>query len=156
MSKTSFQAVADMNTAFGNKRGNYANIDWQRLKSQCKNILDEYNELLEALGDESPIKVRDALCDIQVFAMGAQHFMGVDGDGDMQDVVDGVMTRFIKSQEDLEKTRAFHWLRGVTETYTEGQFPTMVLKSSCDQPDAPKGKFLKSVSYSDTKFRQVN
>ena len=155
MSKTSFQAVSAMNTAFGNKRGNYDSIDWERLKSQCKNILDEYNELLEALEEKNQIKTRDALCDIQVFAMGAQHFMGVDGDNDMKDVVDGVMTRFIKSPEDLENTREFHRLRGVTETYTEGTFPTMVLKSSCDQPDAPKGKFLKSVSYSDTAFRAV-
>jgi len=155
MSNTSFQSVSAMNTAFGNSRGNYDAVDWDRLKSQCKNILDEYNELLEALEEKSKIKTRDALCDIQVFAMGAQHLMGIDGDNDMKDVVDGVMTRFIKSPEDLENTRAFHWLRGVTETYTEGQFPTMVLKSSCDQPDAPKGKFLKSVSYSDTEFRAV-
>jgi hypothetical protein len=31
----------------------------------------------------------------------------------------------------------------------------MVMKSASDQPDAPKGKFLKSASYQNTVFRPV-
>ncbi len=116
--KTSFELVADMNTAFGNPAGVYQKIDIERVRRQCRNILDEYIELLAGLygvdkndhafecfrGDHCRVlatidhigkapdmlAIRDALCDIQVFAMGAQHFMGVNGDDDMAAVVDGV------------------------------------------------------------------
>ena len=50
MNKTSFQRVAEMNEAFGNAKGDAENIDWPRIRSQCKNIMDEYLELLVGLG----------------------------------------------------------------------------------------------------------
>jgi hypothetical protein len=178
MNKTSFQLVADMNTAFGNPQGSYAGIEVGRLRKQCLNIADEFGELMIALGaDEAMINqavhtlkdaaanhitgfftawaARDALCDIQVFAMGAQHFMGVDGDADMRAVVAGVMTRFVKNPDDLAATIAKHAANGITKTYTEGEYPRKILKSAEDQPDAPKGKFLKSASFQDTVFPDV-
>lgn len=151
--KSSFQYVAEMNEAFGNLKGDPKNVDWDRLEAQCKNIQDEYNELLEALESRNLDKVRDALCDIQVFAMGGQHFLGVDGDEDMAAVVDGVMTRFCKNQEELDATVA-KWEGKGLEVYTEGEFPRMIVKSAKDQLDAPKNKFLKSTGYTDTIFRQ--
>lgn len=172
--KTSFQLVSAMNTAFGNPQGDPTNIDWTRVRNQCRNIGDEYAELLVALGadldlvaqlrklnKEIPFRelavidveeVRDALCDIPVFSLGAQHFMGVDGDADMEAVVAGVMTRFIKDDADKAATIALHAKKGVTDVYFEGEYPTMIMKSASDQPDAPKGKFLKSASYSATVF----
>lgn len=152
--KTSFQRVAEMNTAFGNHVGDANNIDWDKLTNQCKNILDEYqNELVGYLATRNLTGVRDTLGDIQVFAMGGQHIAGVDGDADMNDIVDGVMTRFVKDEADLAATIAKHAAKGVTQVYTEGEYPKMILKSLVDQPDAPKGKFLKSASYQDTVFR---
>lgn len=167
-----------MNTAFGNPKGDYNNIDWTRILNQCKNLFDEYCELLEALGihsatlgllklehnlvlsydftnDPQPLEVRDALADIQVFKDGALHMMGVDGDADMHAVVDGVLTRFIKDEADREATMAMHAKKGVTSVTFEGDFPKMVMKSTRDQPDAPKGKFLKSASYRNTIFPEV-
>lgn len=169
-----------MNTAFGNPKGDPDYINWAVIRSQCKNIFDEYLELQKALGmsareredlrylhamatrsfnytdaDINPIQVRDALCDIQVFDMGAQHIMGANGDADMDDVVDGVMTRFIKDEADKQATIAKHAAKGVTDVYFEGEFPKMVMKSASDQPDAPKGKFMKSASYRDTVFRPL-
>lgn len=161
LSKSSFQYVSEMNTAFGNLKGDPNNINWERLEAQCKNILDEYYELMgnPITGKPGALElrdldgVRDALCDIQVFSNGAQHFLGVDGDEDMSDVLDGVMTRFCKDQEELDATVAKWEGRGL-EVYTEGSFPRMIVKSSKDQPDAPKGKFLKSTGYTDTVFKQ--
>lgn len=177
MNKTPFQRVAEMNEAFGNPKGDAENINWTKVRSQCKNIFDEYLELLKGLGlngrDLSDLSdahklatyaedfngvpdveaVRDALCDIQVFDMGAQHLMGYDGDNDMDDVVDGVMTRFVKSPEDRCRTMELHAAKGVTQVYFEGEYPKVVMKSAVDQPDAPKGKFLKSASYVNTVFR---
>lgn len=174
--RTSFQYVSEMNEAFGNPKGSPIHFNSLRVRAQMKNILDEYKEFQEAitllesylmlvdvygvpydLKVHSKIleKVRDALCDIQVFTMGAQHLIGVDGDRDMASVLDGVMTRFCRTQEELDETRAKFAAKGVTETYTQGEFPKLVLKSAVDQPDAPKDKFLKSVGYTDTVFYPV-
>lgn len=174
-----FQRVVEMNEAFGNGKGDSENIDWQRIRSQCKNIFDEYLELLSALGVRDSYMeelkyehedlfdakyftnppdaeaVRDALCDIQVFANGAQYLMGYNGDNDMDDVIDGVMSRFIKSPEDKEATIALHAARGVTKVYFEGEYPKMVMKSAVDQPDAPRHKFLKAASFKPTEFRDA-
>lgn len=155
MSKTTFQRVREMNAAFHNHPDDYFAPDWDGIKSWAKNILDEYGELVEAIHQRDRMKVRDALCDIQVFACGLQNKLGVDGDADMNAVIDGVMTRFVKDPEDLEATVKWHAGRGVTQTYTQGEYPTLVLKSAADQPDAPKGKFLKSASYKDTVFPPV-
>lgn len=174
--------VAVMNEAFGNPKGKFDDIDYSKLANQCINIFDEYCELLSALGMETVLvedlkrthsrilmengylihsslltgrdtdAIRDALCDIQVFASGAQHLMGVDGDADMHEVVSKVMTRFVKDDADKEATIAKHAAKGVTEVYFEGAYPTMVMKSAKDQPDAPKGKFLKSASFSEPVF----
>lgn len=179
VAKTPFQRVAEMNEAFGNPKGNYQNIDWTKVRNQYRNIFDEYLEGLKALGlhpicleelriahqdfvlaadFDQPVnllEVRDALADQQVFKDGVLHFMGVDGDADMNAVIDGVMTRFIKDDEDKLATIALHAKKGVTEVYFEGEYPKMVMKSAVDQPDAPKGKFLKSASYTNTVFPVV-
>lgn len=104
--------------------------------------------------------VRDALCDIPVFSCGAQHLMGVDGDRDMRAVIGGaeggVMSRFIKNDEDKQATIEIHAAKGVTQVYFQGEYPVMVMKSALDQPDAPKDKFLKSASYIDAVFYDLN
>lgn len=174
---TNFQRVSLMNLAFGNPEGSPKAIDWARIAKQCANIPDELGELLVALGCDrikiraitdmlkaamrdapnpvDPIGVRDALCDIHVFAYGAHHMMGIDADADMKAVLDGVMTRFIKDEADKVATFAKHSAAGVTAVYFEGNYPTMVMKSAADQPDAPKGKFLKSASYREPVFPEV-
>lgn len=172
--------VGVMNTAFGNPKGDPKQIDWTKVRNQCKNIGHELGELLKALGaNELDIKVlvsasnaafqnipdgtvpkdidkvRDALVDIPVFATGAHHFMGLDWDRDGKAVLNGVMTRFIKDDADKEATIAKHAAAGVTDVYFEGEYPTMIMKSASDQPDAPKGKFLKSASYKEPVFYPV-
>ncbi len=107
---------------------------------------------IDSEGDIDVDGVRDALCDIPVFSCGAQHLMGVNGDHDMEVVIGGVMTRFIKDDADKEATIAKHASKGVTEVYFEGSYPKMIMKSAKDQPDAPQGKFLKSASYQEPVF----
>ena len=175
MDTTSFRRVAAMNEAFGNRKGDPNKLDLDRIRSQTRNILDEFCEVQIALG-ASPEAVqalrdvakgiryseevnldgvRDGLCDIHVFAYGSHHMMGINADQDMNSVLDGVMTRFIKDEADKRATIARHASKGVTEVYFEGDYPVMVMKSSVDQPDAPKGKFLKSASYSEPRFHKV-
>ena len=152
---TTFQRVANMNVAFGNPKGDYTAVDISKITKQVSNILDELAEFgtAAALGDLEDM--RDALCDIIVFAQGAQHLMGVDGDADMHAVVDGVMTRFVKNDEDKAATIALHAKKGVTDVYFEGEYPKMVMKSASAQPDAPTGKFLKSASYTQPVFPEI-
>lgn len=181
---TNFGRVSQMNTAFGNPQGDPKNIDWDRVARQTANVADELAETFAAMGANKSFvkviaeefkekllkayelgkingevpdvdKVRDGLCDIHVFTYGSHHFMGIDANCDMAAVVDGVITRFIKNQEDKEATIALHAAKGVTDVYFEGEFPTMIMKSASDQPDAPKGKFLKSASYTEPTFYKI-
>ncbi len=45
---SNFQNVSQLNTLWGNLKGDPKNIDWKKLENQVKNIKDEYNELMEA------------------------------------------------------------------------------------------------------------
>lgn len=169
--RTNFQLVCDMNVAFGNPKGDPHKIDGKRLLAQCKNILAEYIELMGQMGIEvsaqhEPFKVthsvdptdeiRDALCDIHVFAYGAHHFMGYDADKDMRAVVEANFSRFCSTPTHLEATQKHFDKLGV-KYYVEGDFPTVCLKSAEDQqmPEYPKGKFLKALGYSKPVFYQV-
>ena len=172
---SNFQSVAQMNIAFGNEAGTPRSIDLDCIRGQSKSIGHEFVELMVALGADPDQarglvaaidalrfsgtvdldQVRDSLCDIHVFAYGAHHLMGIDADSDMASVIHGVMTRFVKNEADREATIQKHAANGVTDVYFIGEYPTMVMKSARDQPDAPKGKFLKSASYVEPTFYAV-
>lgn len=177
---SSFALVCAMNTAFGNPQGDACDflpmpdmssetethfnaLPWNRLGRQMVNIEDEFHELMgwPETGEKGAFQrrdldgVRDALCDIMVFALGAYHFLGIDADADMRTVVNAVMTRFIKDDADKLATIVKHAVKGVTDVYFEGEYPTMIMKSASDQPDAPRGKFLKSASYVEPVFAEI-
>lgn len=181
---SNFMLVANMNNAFNNPKGFTTAIDWNRVAKQSLNIANELAEVFVALGADKAqasaaaeqfkktlndlrvegaeagatvnVKgVRDGLTDIHVFAYGGHHFMGIDADRDMYSVIEGVMTRFIKNDPDKKATIKFHAELGVSDVYFEGEYPTMIMKSASDQPDAPKGKFLKSASYSEPVFYEI-
>lgn len=164
-----FEQVKSMNTAFGNPEGDPYKINADRLYRQCSNIASEYAELMRAFGVQVEFRhipistsgpttenlndVRDALCDIMVFALGAYHFMGIDADRDMESVVSAVLTRFCANQEQFDATVEHYDAHGVDfEVY--GEFPYVYLKSAKDQGNGeyPKGKFLKSVGYRQPTF----
>lgn len=174
---SNFSLVTHMNTAFGNPKGDPNALSIKRIRKQCLNMIDEIGELFVALGGDDDLmksavanfkwianktgnpvnmdKVRDSLTDIHVFAYGAHHLMGVNADEDMRSVIHGVMTRFVKNEADLKATIEKHAALGVTDVYTEGEYPNMIVKSDKDQPDAPQGKFLKSASYHEEKLYPV-
>lgn len=72
-----FDEVSTMNLAFGNSFGNNTP---QRVQKQCANINDEFKELQVAIANGNLIEIRDAMCDILVFSLGAFHLMGRDFD----------------------------------------------------------------------------
>lgn len=241
--QSEFALVAAMNVAFGNPMyppsdfklvpmapsGNSPRNPeaWMRVERQLRNVNDEINELATAISVMGVDDLRDALCDIRVFALGGLHFLGANDhpesaytisasapipamlstldplvalraayqftmaavrersylntvqrtslviwathmvganfgldaeqqQADMEAVIKGNMTRFVKDADDMAATMAVHAKKGVTETFVEGEFPTAILKSAKDQPDAPKGKFLKSASYEQTVFTELH
>lgn len=161
-----YSLVKEMNIAFGNPEGDPKILEfdaacnvktseaWKRLEKQCLNIKAEYYELIESIEAGKPDDVRDALCDIMVFTLGAYHFMGYDADEDMEAVLSAVMTRFCKNEEQLKDTINHFADKGIVFTIN-GEFPRVYLKSAHDQGynaedkvyEYPKGKFLKSVGY---------
>lgn len=179
---SNFMLVGLMNNAFGNPKGFSTNIDYARIGKQMLNVPNEIAEIFAALGaDKEGAKaaaevfkttltvllkegwasgnkpnlsgIRDGLSDVHVFTYGAHHLMGLDADADLLTVIDALMTRFIKNEDDKQATIAFHAARGVTDVYFQGEFPTMIMKSASDQPDAPKDKFLKSASCQEPVFK---
>jgi hypothetical protein len=70
------------------------------------------------------VEVRDALCDIQVFDMGAQHLMGYDGDRTTwRDVVSGVMTPGLSRTTPTRSPARHSCCQSVTKVYFEGEVP---------------------------------
>lgn len=155
-----YHQVKTMNSAFGNPEGDPTNIDFERLKKQCHNIPGEYKELLFALEVEVPTLIRDALCDIMVFALGAMHLMCADADADMKAVYDSNMSKFCANEEEVTKTWAKYNELNV-HTTVQGEFPFKFLRSAKDQTGTngefyPANKFLKGINYKEPVFENLN
>ena len=153
-----FKDVSLMNEMFGNLKGDPNIINWPRVENQSKNILDEYEELLEALRQEDPAQLRDALCDIMVFTLGVYHLIGGDADKDMQEVYRSNMSKFCTNKDELEKTINYYNRIGI-KVYGGGEFPYAYVKSLSTQIGAngrsyPKDKFLKCINWKEPNFER--
>jgi hypothetical protein len=155
-----FEAVVKLNEAFGNAAGDPNNPNWGRLESQAKNILDEYNELMEdGIAAKNMYEVRDAICDILVFTLGLAHMAGVPVEEDMAEVDRSNMSKFCLDEDELTETLIKYRDLGV-DVYVDGNFPMARVKSSKQQTGLDgklyqAHKMLKSVSFSEPKFRQL-
>lgn len=156
--RSMFEDVGHMNVAFGNQKGDPLSPSWDRLRSQAKNIADEYRELMEDGIDQQDITaVRDAICDILVFTLGLGHMAGLPVEADMRAVYESNMSKFCKNNQEVEATVRKYSELGV-ETYVEGEFPMKRVKSPRDQTDKNgkadyrKGKMLKCVAYQEPVF----
>lgn len=151
---SNFHKVAVFNQAIGNEAGDKQNIDWELLEREVAMIQSEVDELNEAIKNKDSNGVRDALCDIHVFAYGTHFKLGYNADEDMDTVIDALYSRFCKTPRDLIATMEHHKQRGVDSVTIHGEYPFVYIKSAGDFPDAPSGKFLKSVNYCEPKFNE--
>lgn len=154
-----FEDVKKMNVAFGNAEGTLDNINWERLTSQCKNILDEYIELTDAITAKDPIAVRDALCDISVFNLGAAHMIGADHEADMKAVFDSNMSKFCKDGVETAQTIKKYQDLGII-VIPLGDYPLGYVKTPEGNPQVDdKGKmyqankFLKGIGFKEPVFK---
>ena len=152
--KSNFKKVALFNEAIGNEKGNKTNIDWNMLFREADMIESELIELRRAIANKDMEEVRDALCDIHVFAYGTHHKIGWDADKDMNSVIEALYSRFCKTEEQLESSIKHYQDVGVERMSVHGEFPFKYIKSEGNYPDAPKGKFLKSIYYKKQEFNE--
>jgi hypothetical protein len=152
-----FEDVSSLNDAFGNPKGDPLNPKWDRLKSQAKNILDEYNELMDdGIGPKNMTEVRDAICDILVFTLGLGHMAGIDVEADMKVVDLSNRSKFCANDKELAATVDKYGKLGV-EVYCEGEYPLMRVKSYKEQTGNDgklyqANKMLKSVTFKEPVF----
>lgn len=152
---SNFNKVVVFNKAIGNKaRKKNKEINWELLEKESKMIQSEVDELNKAIKNKDIDGVRDALCDIHVFAYGTHHKIGYNANVDMGIVIDALYSRFCKTPEDLQATIEHHKQRGVDSVTIHGKYPFAYIKSAGDYPDAPTGKFLKSVNYCEPEFNE--
>jgi len=152
---TNYEKVVIFNKAIGNNaRKKNETITWELLEKESKMIQSEVDELNEAIKNKDINGVKDALCDIHVFAYGTHFKLGYNADEDMNTVIDALYSRFCKTPEDLQATIEHHKQRGVDSVTVHGEYPFVYIKSAGDYPDAPTGKFLKSVNYCEPKFNE--
>lgn len=151
---SNFHKVVVFNQAIGNEAGDKQNNDWEMLDKEAEMIQSELDELKQAIKERDINEVRDALCDIHVFAYGTHHKIGYNADADMHTVISSLYSRFCETEDDLQQTIAHHKSKGVLEVTIHGEFPFVYIKSADDYPDAPTGKFLKSVNYCEPKFNE--
>lgn len=155
-----FEDVSSLNVAFGNMQGDPNDPKWELLEAQAKNILDEYNELMEdGIGPKNMKEVRDAICDILVFTLGLAHMAGVPVEQDMKMVDHSNRTKFCANEEQLKLTVGKYMKLGV-ETYVDGEFPMKRVKSTKHQFDVDGKeyqayKMLKSVSFVEPVFEPL-
>lgn len=137
----------------------------QRMGEALQELKNETDRLHKAIDQEAPGEVLHRLGLVIGFAQHVQLVLRIDVEADMAAVLDGLMTRFIKDEVDEGNTynkhnKAFHkhytdkgeTAPGQLQVYYEGEYPNRIMKSAVDQPDAPKGKFLKSASFKEAEF----
>jgi NTP pyrophosphatase (non-canonical NTP hydrolase) len=150
-----------MNLAFGNATGNPLEPNWEKLKSQAKNIGDEFRELIDkGIDVKNMTEVRDGICDILVFTLGLAQMAGLPVEEDMRAVYESNMSKFCKDEAEVQATIAKYNDLGI-ETYVEGEFPQKRVKSIRDQTDKNgkadyrKNKMMKSVAYKEPVFASL-
>ena len=149
-----------INAAFGNPKGDPLAPDWKRISDQSKNILDEYNELMDAIAAKDMTEVRDAICDILVFTLGVGYIAGVPVNQDMDAVQVSNQSKFCGNDVEVAETVKKYADLGV-ETYVDGEFPMKRVKSTHEQTDL-KGaiyranKMLKCVKFKEPVFAYLD
>lgn len=155
-----FQKIEVVNHIAGNtRRGN-----WADAQKQAHMTVVEMRELVEALEKRDATKLRDAYCDLIVFAVGGLFRIGSDANTDMHAVTDSLLTRFDRTMEDAVKTQEkYNVLAVETEVRTTVVNGTnyFVVVSAKDQignngEHYTAGKFLKSYQYSNPTLQQLS
>ena len=159
---SNFTDVAKLNTLWGNLKGDPQNPNWAKLEAQGKNILDEYNELMDdGIGPKNMTEVRDAICDILVFTYGLAHLAGINVDEDMLAVNESNLSKFCKDDYELSDTIHFYETKVGIKVHAEGEYPEVRVRSTIEQVGTFDGKkyqankILKCVNWKEPVFKPL-
>jgi len=170
--KTTFEKVSELNTAFGNQKGDIFNPDVKAIRKQAKLVLEEAIEMMEAAHPGAKIfwqwditaekpedtlgvdmyQILDAQGDVTTVNDGMAHVAGFDGN-QVLDIVDrSNRTKFIPDAESVAPALQYYYDLGFTpaDLYIHGGFPLACIKVSHDVTvggkEYPAGKFLKNMA----------
>lgn len=166
--QTTFEKVAQLNTAFGNPKGDLSNPNVQAIRKQAMLCLEEAIEMVEAAHPGKIVKweftgnkldegvylpgIMDAQGDLTTVNDGVAHIVGFDGNAVYQAVHESNMTKFCKTSEEV--SAALDWYFNNTgfmpgDIAAYGQYPFVAIKVvqdiKLDGKFYPAGKFLKNM-----------
>lgn len=168
--KSNAEKVAELNLAFGNPKGDLTNPDVNAIRKQAKLCLEESVEAIEASNPDFMVQVHlqkkptnaevaplnmiqlaDAIGDILTVAYGLSHIAGFDANKIYDLVHTSNLTKFIRSESEVEKALSYYWALGFQdgELRIEGEFPKAYIKVAkttvINGKEYPEGKFLKNM-----------
>lgn len=171
--QTTFEKVAQLNTAFGNPKGDLSNPNVPAIRKQAMLCLEEAVEMVEAAypgmqvtwelkrgknkaepgpNDLDLVGLMDAQGDLTTVNDGVAHIAGFDGNAVYQAVHESNMTKFCKTKEEVYEALDWYFrntgfLPGDIAAY--GQYPFVAIKVvqdiKLDGKFYPAGKFLKNM-----------
>lgn len=168
--KSNAQKVAELNTLWGNQKGDLASPNIKALRKQAKLCLEESIEAVEASdtsknvvvsfesklanADVAPVDlvgIADAIGDILTVAYGLAHVAGFDADEIYNLVHESNMTKFIRSEEEQVPALSYYWDLGFPDDSlaVEGEFPLAYIRVTktveVAGKEIPAGKILKNM-----------
>lgn len=167
--QTTFEKVAQLNTAFGNPKGDLSNPNVPAIRKQAMLCLEEAVEMVEAAhpgtkviwsfdnkgafkNSVDMVALMDAQGDLTTVNDGVAHIAGFDGNAVYQAVHESNMTKFCKTKEEVSEALDWYFrntgfLPGDIAAY--GQYPFVAIKVvqdiKLDGKFYPAGKFLKNM-----------
>jgi NTP pyrophosphatase (non-canonical NTP hydrolase) len=163
---SNFTQVCDLNKAFGRPKTNSQEQDYTKLENQFSLVLEEVEELQQAIKDENWTEVKDAIGDILVVTYGMGYVADINCDRLMANISESNFSKFCTP---LEKTQTVDYYEGLgaevvaEETMINGML-RYAIKSAKDQTytekgvekAVKKGKLLKNVNWEEPELDVEN
>jgi NTP pyrophosphatase (non-canonical NTP hydrolase) len=154
---SNFTQVCDLNGAFGRPKTNSQEQDYSKLENQFSLVLEEVEELQQAIKDENWTEVKDAIGDILVVTYGMGYVADIDCDKLMANISASNFSKFCTHDEMLETVAYYSGLGAnvVAEETMIGDELKYAVKSAENQSyiedgvekTVKKGKLLKNINW---------
>lgn len=158
---TNFKHAATVNALVGNE----TNSGWEAADHQLKIIRSEWEELSEGVETRDLHETRDGIADVLFTVYGLAHRLGLDADGDYDDMMTSQWSKFDTTEDDALLTQQKYVDKGMAVVTVDRFHPETgeilrVTLSSMDQLDdkgrfCPKGKWLKSHRFMEPVFKPL-
>lgn len=168
--KSNAQKVAELNTLWGNAKGDLSNPNAKVLRKQAKLCIEESAEAYEAADTNSSVVVSyqarlanadinavdlvgiaDSIGDMLTVAYGLAHAAGFDADKIYDLVHESNLTKFIPTEDDVLPALDYYWNLGYPDgsLAVQGEFPMAYIRVTktvvVEGKEIPEGKILKNM-----------